>query len=217
MADSEFTLAALFASTHEDLPDAQPNILTVCTGNICRSPLAETVLATRLADLDVRVHSAGTQALVGHGMPSEARELAERNGVPAQRAAEHRARLLSEQLMHDADLVLTMTAQHSTAAVQISPRRLHRTFTVREFARLAASLDDGVLRSIIRVSGNPRTRLNTLVQAVADQRGVVPRPGGDEDVIDPYRQPTEVYERSASQMLPPLAQVERVVRLALQH
>src|SRR5690606_17245040 len=62
MADSEFSLAALFESTHEDLPDAQPCILTVCTGNICRSPLAETVLATRLADLDVRVHSAGTQA-----------------------------------------------------------------------------------------------------------------------------------------------------------
>ena len=131
MADSEFSLAALFASTHEDLPDAQPNIITVCTGNICRSPLAETVLATRLADLDIRVHSAGTQALVGHGMPSEARELAERNGVPALRAAGHRARLLNEQLMNDADLVLTMTAQHTTAAVQLAPRRMHRTFTVR--------------------------------------------------------------------------------------
>src|SRR5690606_12746543 len=71
-ADSEFSLAALFASTRADLPDAQPNILTVCTGNICRSPLAEAVLASRLADLDLRVHSAGTQALVGHGMPPEA-------------------------------------------------------------------------------------------------------------------------------------------------
>ncbi|MGB3377055.1 MAG: hypothetical protein WBA87_18175, partial [Microbacterium sp.] len=81
MADSEFSLAALFESSREDLPDAQPNILTVCTGNICRSALAESVLATRLTDLDVRVHSAGTQALVGHGMPREARALAERNGV----------------------------------------------------------------------------------------------------------------------------------------
>lgn len=215
MADSEFSLAALFASTHEDLPDAQPNILTVCTGNICRSPLAETVLATRLADLDLRVHSAGTQALVGHGMPSEARQLAERNGVPAQRAAGHRARLLNEQLMDDADLVLTMTAQHTTAAVQLAPRRMHRTFTVREFARLAATLDDGVLRSIAHGSGNARSRFNALVQAVADQRGVAPRATGDEDVIDPYRQSAEVYARSEAQLIPALEQVERVTRIAL--
>ena len=215
MADSEFSLAALFESTHEELPDAQPNILTVCTGNICRSPLAETVLATRLADLDIRVHSAGTQALVGHGMPSEARALAERNGVPAQRAAGHRARLLNEQLMDDADLVLTMTAQHSTSAVQLAPRRMHRTFAVREFARLASTLDDRVLRNIAQASGNARSRFNALVQAVADQRGVAPRATGDEDVIDPYRQSAEVYARSEAQLIPALEQVERVVRLAL--
>jgi len=214
-AGSEFSLAALFASTHEDVPDVQPNIMTVCTGNICRSPLAETVLATRLADLDLRVHSAGTQALVGYGMPNEARTLAERNGVSPERTAAHRARLLSETLMNDADLILTMTAQHSTAAMQLTPRRMHSTFTVREFARLAASLDDGVLRRIARSAGNPRSRFGVLVQAVADQRGVAPRAAGDEDVIDPYRQSLEVYEQSAAQLLPALAQVERVVRIAL--
>ncbi len=216
-ADSEFSIAALFAGTHEDLPDLQPNILTVCTGNICRSPLAEAVLAARLADLDLRVHSAGTQALVGHGMPSEARALAERNGVTPVRAAAHRARLLTESLMYDADLVLTMTAQHTTAAVQLAPRRLHRTFTVREFARLAATLDDGVLRSVARASGNVRSRFNSLVQAVSDQRGVAARAEGDEDVIDPYRQAAEVYAQSEAQLIPALAQVERVVRLAMQH
>src|SRR5690606_28828798 len=164
---------------------------------------------------DGGVHRAGTQALGGHGMPREARALAERNGVTPDRAAGHRARLLTESLMHDADLVLTMTAQHSTAAMQLAPRRMHRTFTVREFARLAAMLDDGVLRSVARGSGNARSRFNALVQAIADKRGVAPRATGDEDVVDPYRKPAEVYELSASQMLPPLAQVERVARLAL--
>jgi protein-tyrosine phosphatase len=214
-AESEFSLAALFASTHEDVPDLQPNIMTVCTGNICRSPLAETVLAARLADLDIRVHSAGTQALVGHGMPDEARTLAERNGVTPERAAAHRARLLSESLMNDADLILTMTSQHSTAAMQLTPRRMHSTFTVREFARLAASLDDGVLQRIARSSGNPRSRFSALIQTVADQRGVAPRATVDEDVIDPYRQSLEVYEQSADQILPALAEVERVTRIAL--
>ncbi|MGB3374655.1 MAG: low molecular weight phosphatase family protein, partial [Microbacterium sp.] len=101
------------------------------------------------------------------------------------------------------------------AAVQLAPRRMHRTFTVREFARLAATLDDGVLRSIAHGSGNARSRFNTLVRAVADQRGVAPRATGDEDVVDPYRQSAEVYARSEAQLIPALAQVERVVRIAL--
>lgn len=214
-AASEFSLTGLFGGTQADLPGLQPNILTVCTGNICRSPLAETVLATRLADLDIRVHSAGTQALVGHGMPRDARRLAERNDVTPERAAAHRARQLSEQLVDDADLVLAMTAQHSTAALHLAPRRMHRTFTVREFARLAATLDDSALAGIARSSENPRSRFNALVQAVADQRGVAPRATGDEDVIDPYRQSAEVYAQSEAQLIPALAQVERVVRMAL--
>lgn len=214
-AESEFSLAGLFSSAREEAPEGRPNILTVCTGNICRSPLAETVLAARLADLDVRVHSAGTQAMVGHGMPREARALAERNGVAAADAAAHRARLLTDALMRDADLVLTMSAQHSSTAVELEPRRMHRTFTVREFARLAASLDDDALRRTAR-GKSPRTRLGALVQAVSDQRGVAPRAVTDEDVVDPYRQSAEVYAQSEAQLIPALAQVERVVRMGLQ-
>ena len=176
-----------------------PVILTVCTGNICRSPQAEMLLRARLRDLDVRVHSAGTRALVDREMDRTAQELA----------------LLQEPLADDADLVLAMSREHRTAAVELSPRHLRHTFTVREFARLAASLDDGVLRRIARSAGNPRSRFGVLVQAVADQRGVAPRAAGDEDVIDPYRQSLEVYEQSAAQMLPALDQVERVVRIAL--
>ncbi|MFD5213443.1 low molecular weight phosphatase family protein [Microbacterium sp. NPDC058345] len=213
---SPFSVRSLFAESTEELPDVQPNILTVCTGNICRSPLAETVLATRLADLDLRVHSAGTQALVGHGMPTLARELAERNGVPPVRAGGHKARLLTESLLQDADLVLTMSAQHSTTAVQLVPRRLHRTFTLREFARLAATLDDGALHEAAKDAGNPRSRFSALVRLVSDQRGVAPRAVDDEDVIDPYRRSAEVYAQSEAQLIPALAQVERVVRIALQ-
>lgn len=213
--DSAFSVASLFESTREELPDAQPNILTVCTGNICRSPLAEAVLATRLTDLDLRVHSAGTQGLVGHGMPAPARALAERNGVPSERAAQHRARLLTETLMEDADLVLTMTSDHTTQAVRLSPRCMHRTFTVREFARVASTLDDADLKRVVEGVREPRARLVALVQAVADQRGMAPRATGSEDVIDPYRQSAEVYAQSEAEMIPPLAQVERIVRLAL--
>lgn len=193
----------------------QPNILTVCTGNICRSPLAELVLASRVTNLDVLVHSAGTQAMVGSNMPGPARELAEQNGVAAPKAASHRGRLLTESFMNDADLVLTMTAEHSIRAVELVPRRMHQTFTVREFARLAAPLSDGDLRAVANAAENPRSRLSAVVQLVADQRGNVPRATDDEDVVDPYRQSAAVYALSAEQLMPALDQVERVVRVAL--
>jgi len=54
-------------------------VLMVCTGNICRSPVAERLLRaqTEAVGLPVVVHSAGTQSMVGHGMTPEAAHLAE--------------------------------------------------------------------------------------------------------------------------------------------
>ena len=187
----------------------------MCTGNICRSPFAATLLDTHLADLDVRVHSAGTQALVGRGMPAEARTLAQQHGVTAELAGAHRARLLTEDLMRDADLVLTMTEEHATHAVQLHPRRLHRTFTLREFARLAETLSDDDIAAALDAAENPRMRLSALLQTVAEQRGVAPRATEAEDVIDPYKQSDAVYQQSADEMLPGIKQVERIVLAAL--
>lgn len=212
---SEFSLASVFSGDTERVPDGQPNILTVCTGNICRSALAESVLATRVDDLDLRVHSAGTHALVGRGMPALARGLAELDGVTAERTRSHAARMLTETMLRDADLVLTMTAQHSAHAMQLAPSRMHRTFTVREFARLVATLDDEQLRDAAASSTGARPRLNAVLQRVADQRAAAPRATGDEDVVDPFRQSDAVYRQSAEQMAPGLNAVERVLRAAL--
>lgn len=173
------------------------------------------VLRTRLIDLDVAVRSAGTHALVGHGMPAPARHLAEQSGVPSELHGGHRGTQLTEAVMADADLVLAMTGEHATLAVQLAPRRLHQTFTLREFERLTASLEDQQLREAVMTAANPRSRLSAVISAVADQRGIAPRAAGDEDVVDPYRQSADVYAQSAAEMLPGLLQVERVVRAAL--
>ena len=79
-------------------------ILVVCTGNICRSPVAATMLQQRLPRLTV--DSAGLGALVGHPVDPQARRLAEADGLDVDA---HEARQLDADLLGEADLVLVMT------------------------------------------------------------------------------------------------------------
>jgi protein-tyrosine phosphatase len=194
-----------------------PVILTVCTGNICRSPQAEVLLRARLRDLDVRVHSAGTRALVDREMDPTAQELALHHGASPDDVAAHRARWLQEPLADDADLVLAMSREHRTAAVELSPRHLRHTFTVREFARLASSLSDEEIRRAADAAGStPRERLAAAVVLVSGQRGLTaPAAPQDDDVVDPYRREREVYVESAEQLAPAVDATARVVRVAL--
>ncbi|MGM1017362.1 MAG: low molecular weight phosphatase family protein [Actinomycetota bacterium] len=211
------TTEAHHASAGSDSTDAQARILTVCTGNICRSPMAESLLRARLADLDVRVHSAGTHALVGEKMPTFARELSRAHGAAQDDIEAHRARWLVEPVAEDADLILAMSREHRTAAVEFVPRLVRQTFTVREFARLAAGLSPAQIRAAADAAGTTaRARMSAAVTLVADQRGVV-APGlpEDDDVIDPYRRDRRVYEASAAQLVPAVDEVTRVLQAAL--
>ena len=96
-------------------------IATICTGNICRSPLAALLLQTRLAGRDVRVTSAGTRGMADHPMTPEAQQLALARGVGAADAAAHRARFLTEQHLGSADLVLAMAREHRRAVAELVP------------------------------------------------------------------------------------------------
>ncbi|WP_309064567.1 arsenate reductase/protein-tyrosine-phosphatase family protein [Microbacterium sp.] len=201
-------------------PAAHPaaaTILTVCTGNICRSPMAEALLRARLRDLGVRVHSAGTHALVGHAMTEQALALATRFGAAETDARGHAARLLTEAILTESDLVLAMTREHRSYIVQLAPSLLRRAFTVREFARLAATLSDAQIRSAADATGSAAgDRLRALAALVGGQRGLVLAQADEDDVIDPYRRSQETYELSASQLGPAIDQVERAVRAALE-
>lgn len=82
-------------------------ITTVCLGNICRSPIAEAVLAAELADLDVEVDSMGTAGYhIGRGADPRAMAALARAGYDL----DHIARQASAQGLADSDLVLAMDA-----------------------------------------------------------------------------------------------------------
>jgi len=173
-------------------------ILTVCTGNVCRSPLAEHLLRARLASFGVETGSAGVRALVGSGMPAPALDLAARLNVPD--AGEHVARQLTANLLDAADLILTMTRDQRRAVVEASPAATRRTFTLRELARITGGIADVDLRSDIVGTGEQAFKEGVALAAA--MRGLVPAPRSSQelDVIDPYLQAPEVYERSGDEI-----------------
>lgn len=193
-----------------------PELLLVCTGNVCRSPLAEVLLRRRFADLDVRVHSAGTHALAGAPMTPESVRLALLNGADPAVTDAHRARQLTEALLETPDLILGLTRAHRRQIVELAPHRVRAAFTLREFARLSAGIDDASFRSEVGVH-DPSERLTQGVAAVARMRGHVPRPVApdDDDVVDPYRQSWNTYLRSADQLVPAVDRVAEVIRATL--
>ncbi|MDI9891763.1 arsenate reductase/protein-tyrosine-phosphatase family protein [Microbacterium sp. IEGM 1404] len=180
-------------------------ILTVCTGNICRSPVAELLLARGLAGFpDVAVESAGTGALVGAGIPEPALRLLSADGVDG---AGHHSRQLTPALVREADLVLAMAREHRRAVVELVPAATRRTFTVRELARVAESLREEPGPRI--EADDESARMRAAVLHAAGVRGMIPQPDDprDLDVIDPYRQSDEVFRESFAQLTPAVASV----------
>jgi len=196
-------------------------ILTVCTGNICRSPLAAQLLTTRLADLGVTVASAGVRAREGMPMTPEAADLALDRGADPALVAAHGARYLTPPHVRGADLVLAMARDHRREIVELDPSRMRSAFTAREFARLSSDVSDDELRHAAASAADGRAggreRFAAMLAVIAARRGLTLPPASpeDDDVIDPYGRSAATYERSAEELEPGLVAVERVVRLAL--
>ena len=85
-------------------------ILILCIGNICRSPIAEYFLASRLSATypDVSVRSAGLGALVGYSADPTSCELMLARGIDL---SQHRARQVTAERVFTSDLILTMTTE----------------------------------------------------------------------------------------------------------
>ena len=114
-------------------------VMTVCTGNICRSPMAEVILRDRFesAGLDVVVDSSGiSDEERGNPVDRRARTVLAAHGYPT--GDGHRARQVTATDLTARDLVLAMTAQHAHAL-----RRLDPTANVVMYRSFDPSAPDG--------------------------------------------------------------------------
>ncbi len=111
----------------------EKRVLFLCTGNLCRSPLAEGILKKRLADRridSIEVSSAGTHALVGEPAAALAVKVANERGVDLSR---HISRQVTKEMLRKADIVLAMERRHLDEANAIFNKDSGKYHMLSEF------------------------------------------------------------------------------------
>lgn len=113
------------------------NIFFVCTGNTCRSPMAEAILRHKEVE-NIAVRSGGIHAGDGWPISEHAKALIEKWDMPYTPTS----RAVSTEDLLWADYILTMTESHKRALLQQVPALITKTFTLKEFVEEEGDVQD---------------------------------------------------------------------------
>jgi len=167
-------------------------ILVVCTGNICRSPIAEgalkSELRTRFGDGAPEVSSAGTAGWEGSSATPEAVQAAAERELDI---SDHTARKLRPEMIRAADLLVAMAAGHRESVIAVDPEAEGRTFTLKELVRLTEHMPEAEEGSEVA------TLPLRISQADALRKSGFKGNPMDEDIPDPLGLPIETFRAIA--------------------
>ena len=155
-------------------------ILLVCTANICRSAMAIQMLDHKISKNNVSLDSAGTHALNRSDMPPQAKQILDENGISQ---TTHISKQLTSEILEQANLVLTATAEHKSEVVRTLVKANRFTYSILEFADLINFVNNPG-DSDFQI-GNPPKTLEEKLQVVSSARGYI-NTARDRDVPDPY-------------------------------
>lgn len=170
-------------------------LLFICTGNKCRSPIAERLAAARAHELlgaddrRVTIESAGLQAPIGDPMdPRSAKALVALGGDPTGM----RSRAFTPDMAAGANLVLTMTRRQRRIVLEAFPRGMRKTFTLVEAAELLGRADlDGLAELPLA------QRAAELALSLDNARATRMSADAD-DILDPIDQRPAVHDEVAA-------------------
>ncbi|MDU0205623.1 low molecular weight protein arginine phosphatase [Paenibacillus sp. MAH-36] len=197
--NSAYAYEESFATQNSE-EDLMLRILFVCTGNTCRSPLAEGLLRIRVHQegLAAEVRSAGVSAMTGTPISRNSATLLQEAGFKEP----IRSLAIQESEVKWADLILTMTMGHKRSVIQRYPDAIDKIFTLKEYVeddqRILQAIEEREklvtelqLKQALSqtVTVEERNRIYLLEDAIPDY-----------DISDPFGGPLEVYRQTANEI-----------------
>lgn len=120
-------------------------IMFVCTGNTCRSSmaagLAKEMVKQRNKEKEIEIFSAGTMAWPGSPAAEQAMKSLAKKNIDIK---DHQASSLTEELIANTDLILTMTTNHQHQVLEIAPEAKDKVYTLGQYVKEAGDIPDPI-------------------------------------------------------------------------
>ena len=109
------------------------NVLFICTGNTCRSPMAEGILKTIAKEKGLNIVSKSAGIFANEGSPASENAVLTMKDIGID-IKTHRSTFVSKELMDESDIILTMTRSHKDILVDNYPEKKYKIFLLNEYA-----------------------------------------------------------------------------------